>query len=217
MKSMLADENVYRYVLAHTLREHPEQTALREATRSYPHAGMQISPEQGQFMSLLVKLLGARRAIEIGVFTGYGTLCVALALPEDGLIVACDIDEAAPRVGIPYWERAGVARKIALQIGPAASTLAARIARGESGEYDFVFIDADKIAYDTYYESSLQLLRTGGLIMLDNTLRNGEVAYPSDREDVRAMQALNEKLHHDPRIDMVLLPISDGVTLVRKR
>lgn len=217
MKSMLSDENVYRYVLEHTLREHPEQIALRAATQSYPHASMQISPEQGQFMALLVKLLGVRRAIEIGVFTGYSALTVALAMPADGRLLACDVDEAAPRVGILHWERAGVSSRIDLRIGPALDTLKECVARGEAGTYDFVFIDADKPGYDAYYEHSLLLLRPGGLVMLDNTLRHGEVAYPSEREDVRAMQALNAKVNVDERVDMVLLPFSDGVTLARKR
>lgn len=217
MKSMLADENVYRYVLEHTLREHPEQLALRAATQSYPHASMQISPEQGQFMALLVKLLGVRRAVEIGVFTGYSALTVALAMPEDGTLLACDSDENAPQVGIPHWKRAGVASKIDLRIAPALDTLKECIARGEGGIYDFIFVDADKTGYDAYYEHSLVLLRSGGLVMLDNTLRHGEVAYPSDREDVRTIQALNAKVHTDDRVDMVLLPLSDGITLARKR
>jgi predicted O-methyltransferase YrrM len=214
---MLSDENVYRYVLEHTLREHPEQIALRAATQSYPHASMQISPEQGQFMALLVKLLGVRRAIEVGVFTGYSALTVALAMPADGRLLACDVDEAASQVGIPHWERAGVSSRIDLRIGPALDTLKECVARGEAGTYDFVFIDADKPGYDAYYEHSLLLLQPGGLVMLDNTLRHGEVAYPSEREDVRAMQALNVKVHGDERVDMVLLPFSDGVTLARKR
>jgi predicted O-methyltransferase YrrM len=214
---MLSDENVYRYVLEHTLREHPEQITLRAATQSYPHASMQISPEQGQFMALLVKLLGVRWAIEVGVFTGYSALTVALAMPADGRLLACDVDEAASQVGIPHWERAGVSSRIDLRIGPALDTLKDCVARGEAGTYDFVFIDADKPGYDAYYEHSLLLLRSGGLVMLDNTLRHGEVAYPSEREDVRAMQALNAKVHADERVDMVLLPFSDGVTLARKR
>jgi caffeoyl-CoA O-methyltransferase len=214
---MTLDDTVYRYLLDHTLREHPEQTALRVATRNVPHAGMQISPEQGQFMALLVKLLGVRRAIEVGVFTGYSALSVALALPEDGRLLACEIDEAPTRIARPHWERAGVAGKIDLRIAPALETLDARLAAGEAGAYDFAFIDADKTGYDGYYERCLALLRTGGLVMLDNTLRGGSVAHPSDSPDTRAIQALNRKVHADQRVDMVMLPFSDGVTLARKR
>jgi caffeoyl-CoA O-methyltransferase len=212
------DDTLYRYVLDHTLREHPAQQALRAVTAELPHAGMQISPEQGQFMALLVQMIGARQTIEVGVFTGYSALCVALALPADGRILACDIDAVAPeRIGLPQWQAAGVAHKIDLRIAPANDTLDAALAAGEAGRYDFAFIDADKAAYDGYYERCLALLRPGGVLMLDNTLRNGEVARPATNDDARALQALNRKVHHDARVDMVLLPFSDGVTLARKR
>lgn len=211
------DDTLYDYLLAHSLREHPEQAALREATRTHARAGMQISPEQGQFMQVLVKLIGARRAIEIGTFTGYSALTVALALPADGKVLACDISDEYTSVGKPYWRRAGVAGKIELVIAPAAETLDARIATGEAGHYDFAFIDADKTGYDGYYERCLQLVRTGGLIAFDNTLWGGDVARPAHDDDTRALQALNDKLHRDERIDMALLPIGDGLTLARKR
>ena len=211
------DDTLYQYLLDHSLREHPEQAALREATRQHPRGGMQISPEQGQFMSLLVKLIGARRTIEVGTFTGYSALTVALALPGDGKVLACDISDEYTSVGKPYWQRAGVANKIDLVIAPAVQTLDARIAKGETGRYDFAFIDADKIGYDAYYERCLQLVRAGGLIAFDNTLWGGEVARPATDDDTRALQALNDKLHHDDRIDMALLPIGDGLTLARKR
>lgn len=211
------DDTLYQYLLDHSLREHPEQTALREATRQHPRGGMQISPEQGQFMTLLVKLIGARRTIEIGTFTGYSALTVALALPADGKILACDISDEYTSIGKPYWQRAGVADKIELEIAPATKTLDARIDAGETGRYDFAFIDADKAGYDGYYERCLRLLRTGGLIAIDNTLWSGDVARPAEDDDTRALQALNDKLHRDERIDMAMLPIGDGLTLARKR
>lgn len=211
------DDMLYDYLLAHSLREHPEQTALREATRKHPRGGMQISPEQGQFMTLLIKLIGARRTIEIGTFTGYSALTVALALPPDGRILACDISDEYTSVGKPYWQRAGVTDKIELVIAPAIETLDARIARGETDGYDFAFIDADKAGYGAYYERCLQLVRQRGLIAFDNTLWGGAVAKPAEDEDTRALQVLNDKLHQDERIDMAMLPIGDGLTLAWKR
>jgi caffeoyl-CoA O-methyltransferase len=216
-RTLNLDDTVYDYLLGHSLREHPEQTALREATRSHPRANMQISPEQGQFMSLLVKLIDARRTSENGTFTGYSALTVALALPADGKILACDISAEYTAIGKPCWQRAGVVDKIGLVIAPAAETLDACIAAGESGHYDFAFIDADKTGYDAYYERCLQLVRAGGLIAIDNTLWGGDVARPAEDEDTRALQALNDKLHHDERVDMALLPIGDGLSLARKR
>lgn len=216
-RTLNLDDTLYRYVLDHSLREHPAQLALREATRAHPHAVMQISPEQGQFMALLVKLTGARRTIEIGVFTGYSALSVALALPDDGKVLACDINDAYTRVGKPFWEQAKVAHKIDLRLGPALATLDERLAAGEAGRYDFAFIDADKHSYDGYYERCLRLLRAGGLIVIDNTLWSGAVARAAQDADTAALQALNTKLHADERIDLSLLPISDGVTLARKR
>jgi caffeoyl-CoA O-methyltransferase len=210
------DDTLYDYLLDHSLREHPEQTALREATRTHPHGGMQISPEQGQFMQLLVKLIGARHTIEVGTFTGYSALTVALALPPDGKVLACDISDEYTSIGKPYWQRAGVADKIELVIAPATQTLDARLASGEAGHYDFAFIDADKPGYDSYYERCLQLVRAGGLIAFDNTLWGGDVARPARDDDTRALQALNDKLHRDERIDMAMLPIGDGLTLARK-
>jgi predicted O-methyltransferase YrrM len=212
------DDALYDYVLAHSLREHPAQAALREATRSHPRAGMQIASEQGQLMALLVKLCGARRCIEVGVFTGYSALTVALALPPGGRVLACDISDEYTRVGKPYWQQAGVADRIELVIAPALQTLQARLAAGEAGAYDFAFIDADKTGYDAYCECCLQLVRAGGLIAIDNTLWNGSVARPAGNDaDTAALQALNIKLHADERVDMTLLPLGDGLTLARKR
>lgn len=211
------DDTLYEYLLRTSLREHPAQTALRAATLKVPHAGMQISPEQGQFMALLVRLIGARNAIEIGVFTGYSALTVALALPADGRLLACDVSDAYTRVGRPFWDTAGVAHKIDLRLAPAADTLDTCIAAGESGHYDFAFIDADKTSYDLYYERCLTLLRGGGLIAIDNVLWSGSVAREQDDPDTNALRALNRKLLTDERIDLSMLPIGDGLSLARKR
>ena len=216
-RSLEVDDALHAYLIENSIREHPAQQALRAATASHPHAGMQIAPEQGQFMALLVKLIGARRAIEVGVFTGYSALTVALALPDDGTLLACDINDAYTRVGKPFWEQAGVAHKIELRLAPARETLEARIAAGEAGHYDFAFIDADKKSYDGYYECCLQLVRAGGLIAIDNTLWGGAVAKPASDPDTVALQKLNAKLRDDERIDLSLLPIGDGLTLARKR
>jgi caffeoyl-CoA O-methyltransferase len=216
-RTLNLDDSLYAYVLAHSLREHPAQAALREATKSHPHAGMQIGPEQGQFMALLVRLIGARRTIEIGVFTGYSALSVALALPGDGYVLACDVSDEYTRIGRPYWQQAGVAHKIDLRLAPARDTLDARLANGEACTFDFAFIDADKTSYDDYYERCLRLTRAGGLIAIDNVLWSGSVAKPATSADTAALQALNDKLHRDERIDLALLPIGDGLTLARKR
>ncbi len=174
-RTLTLDDRLHDYVLAHN-REHPELAKLREATASHPRAGMQISPEQGALLQMLVRLINARRTIEIGVFTGYSALAVALALPPDGRILACDVSDEYTRVGRPYWERAGVVDKIDLVLEPALHTLDARLATGEAGHYDFAFIDADKSNYDGYYERCLKLLRIGGLIAIDNVLWSGRVA-----------------------------------------
>ena len=211
------DDALYEYVVARGVREHPAQTALREATRGQPHAGMQIGPDQGQFLAMLARVGGFRRAIEVGVFTGYSALSVALALPDDGYLLACDVSEAYTGVGKPYWAQAGVAHKIDLRIAPAVETLDAQLAAGSGGSYVFAFIDADKSSYDAYYERCLRLLRPGGLIAIDNVLWGGAVARAADDADTRALQALNDKIHADERVDIVLVPIGDGVTLARKR
>jgi predicted O-methyltransferase YrrM len=216
-RTLSLDDKLYGYLLHHSVHEHPAQAALREITSEHPHGGMQIAPEQAQLMGLLVRLVGARRAIEVGVFTGYSALTVALALPDDGRLLACDISREYVQVGQPFWQSAGVAHKIDLQIGPALHTLDARLAAGEAGQYDFAFIDADKTGYDAYYERCLQLLRPGGLIAIDNVLWDGQVARPAQNGDTAALQALNRKLHADGRIDQAMVPIGDGLTLARKR
>lgn len=217
LRTLQIDDTLFRYLLDHSLREHPAQAALREATRTHPQAGMQISPDQGQFMALLVKLIGARRTIEVGTFTGYSALTVALALPDDGRLLACDVSDEFTRIGRPYWRQAGVEHKIELVLAPAQRTLDARLAAGAAGSFDFAFIDADKANYDTYYERCLQLVRPGGVIAFDNTLWNGAVARPATDADTAALQALNDKLHQDERIDLALLTVGDGLTLARRR
>ena len=216
-RTLNLDDALYAYVLSHSLREHPAQAALREATKAHPHAGMQIGPEQGQFMALLARLVGARRTLEIGVFTGYSALSVALALPDDGYVLACDVSDEYTKIGRPYWQQAGVAHKIDLRLAPARTTLDAQLAAGDANAYDFAFIDADKAGYDGYYERCLRLVRAGGLIAIDNVLWSGSVARPAKTDDTAALQALNDKLHHDERIDLSLLPVGDGLTLARKR
>jgi predicted O-methyltransferase YrrM len=217
-RTLNLDDLLYDYLLSVSLREHPAQAALREATRTWPRAGMQIAPEQGALMSLLVKLIGAKRAIEIGVFTGYSALTVALALPADGRLLACDISDDDTALGIPHWQAAGVAGKIEFVVAQAAQTLQSRLDAGEAATYDFAFIDADKTGYDAYVELCLQLLRPGGLIAIDNVLWGGSVARPAEGDaDTAALQALNAKLHADERVDVAMLPIGDGLTLLRKR
>ena len=217
-RTLTLDDTLYGYLLSVSLREHPAQTALREATRTWPRASMQIAPEQGQLMALLLRLMGARRAIEVGVFTGYSALTTALALPADGQLLACDISADDARLGQPHWQAAGVAHKIEFVVAPATQTLQQRLARGEAGSHDFAFIDADKSSYDGYYELCLQLLRPGGLIAIDNVLWGGSVARPAEGDaDTQALQALNAKLHGDARIDLSLLPLADGLTLALKR
>jgi predicted O-methyltransferase YrrM len=216
-RTLTLDDDLYRYLLDVSLREHPVMMQLRAVTREHAHANMQISPEQGQFMALLVNLAGARRTLEIGVFTGYSALAVALALPADGRIIACDVNEDYTAVARDFWKKAGVDHKIDLHLAPAIDTLDALIADGQAGCFDFAFIDADKTGYDAYYERCLTLLRRGGLIVIDNVLWGGSVARPAEDDDTAAIQALNRKLRDDERIDLSMLPVGDGLTLARKR
>jgi len=211
------DKRLYQYLVDHSVREHPVLRELREATAGMRHAGMQISPEQGQFMALLVQLLGARRTIEIGVFTGYSALSVALALPAHGRIIACDVSEEWTSIARKYWDKAGVSAKIDLRLAPALETLDQLVASGGAGGYDFAFIDADKGNYLAYYERCLALMRRGGLIAIDNTLWSGKVADASDTEsDTQAIRAFNDALHADKRVALSLLPVGDGLTLALK-
>ena len=211
------DDRLHEYVQAHSAPEHPVLAELREATAGMKHAGMQISAHQGQFMALLARLAKARHAIEVGVFTGYSSLAVALALPEDGRLVACDINEEWTSMARRFWEKAGMARKIQLRIAPAEQTLDELIRNGEAGSYDFAFIDADKSRYMAYYERCLTLVRAGGLIVVDNTLWSGAVADPSKKDaDTEAIRAFNDAVRGDRRVAMSLLPIGDGVTLALK-
>jgi predicted O-methyltransferase YrrM len=217
-RSLSLSDALQAYVDRHGAREHPVQAELRAATAGMKHGLMQIGPDQGAFMALLAKLIGARRTIEIGVFTGYSALSVALALPADGRIVACDVSEEWTAMARRYWEKAGVAGKIDLKLAPALETLDALIAQGEAGRYDFAFIDADKGNYPGYYERCLTLLRAGGLIAVDNTLWSGAVLDAADRSvDTMAIRAFNDTVARDERVDVALLTVGDGLTLARKR
>jgi predicted O-methyltransferase YrrM len=217
-RRLIVTDDIHQYILDSSLREPEVLARLRAETSKQAYATMQIGPEQGQFMALLAKSINAKRCIEIGVFTGYSALVVALALPEDGRIVACDVREEWTSIGRRYWREAGVEHKIDLRLQPALNTLDGLIAAGESGTYDYAFIDADKPNYDAYYERVLQLLRPGGLILIDNVLWSGRVAdlNATDAETM-VFKQLNAKLHKDERVDVSLLGIGDGVTLARKR
>ena len=213
----LPDE-LHEYLLSVSLREPDVMQRLRTETAEHPRSEMQIAPEQGQFLRFLVRLIGVRRSIEVGVFTGYSALAIAMELPPTGTLVACDVSEEYTGVARRYWVEAGVADRIDLRIAPAEETLSALLEDGQDGTFDFSFIDADKETYDTYYEQSLKLLRPGGVIALDNMFRGGRVTDPEvEEESVRAIQRLNEKLRDDERIDLSMLPLADGVTLAMKR
>jgi predicted O-methyltransferase YrrM len=217
-RTIQVTDRLYDYMLAVSCREHPQLAALREETARMAGAGMQISPEQGQFMAMLVKLLGARRTLEVGVFTGYSALAVAMALPEDGRVTALDVSEEWTSVARRHWQAAGVAHKVNLRLGPAVASLEALLADGQAERFDFAFIDADKENYGRYYELALALVRPGGLIAVDNVLWGGAVADPADQDETTvAIRALNERLHADDRIDLSMVPIGDGLTLARKR
>lgn len=217
-KSIGLSDELHEYMLSVSLRESAVMKRVREKTADHPKSEMQIAPEQAQFFQFLIRLIGARRTLEIGVFTGYSALAVAEVLPPQGEIVACDVSEEYTDVAREYWAEADVADKIDLRIAPAADTLKSLINDGHAGTFDFSFVDADKESYDRYYEHSLRLLRPGGVVALDNVFRDGRVTDPeTDEESVRAIQRLNEKIHKDERVDVSMLPLADGVTLAMKR
>jgi predicted O-methyltransferase YrrM len=218
MSKTFISDPLYNYLLSVSLRESELLQALRQETASHPMSQMQIAPEQGQFMALLVKLMGAKQALEVGVFTGYSSLAVAMALPDDGKLTACDVSEEYTNIARRYWEAAGVAHKIDLQIAPALETLDRLLAAGAAGSYDFAFIDADKSGYPDYYDRTLQLLRPGGLMAIDNVLWSGRVADPQEQDNrTNLIRQFNEMLHQDQRISLSMLAVADGLTLALKQ
>lgn len=217
-RTITLDDRLYDYLLAHSLRETAAMRELRALTAEMSMSRMQIAPEQGQFMALLVELIGARRIIEIGTFTGYSALCMAQALPPGGRITCCDISTEWTDIARDFWQRAGVSDSIELRIAPALQTLDALLDDDAAGSFDIAFVDADKANYPEYFERCLALVRAGGLILFDNTLWNGAVADPSDQsDDTQGIRRLNEQLHADQRVSISLVPIGDGLTLARKR
>ncbi|KPH02386.1 SAM-dependent methyltransferase [Pseudomonas sp. RIT-PI-q] len=217
-RTLNLDDSLYQYLLDVSLRETPLLKRLRDETQALPMARWQIAPEQGQFLALLVKLTGARRLLEVGTFTGYSALCMASALPEDGSLICCDIPGDYNATARRYWQEAGLAGRIDLRLVPALETLAELERQGQGGQFDLIFIDADKANYPSYLEHALRLLRVGGLAVFDNTLWSGRVLEEnSESADTRAIQALNRALKDDLRVDLSLLPIGDGLTLCRKR
>jgi predicted O-methyltransferase YrrM len=217
-KRSLVSEAVEHYVSEVITRETPLQRQLRAETAALPRARMQIGPDQGALLALLVRLTGARRALEVGTFTGYSALAVALALPEGGKLITCDISAEWTAVARRYWEQAGVSGRIELCLGPALETLTRLLREGGAGSFDFAFIDADKPSSDSYYEACLSLIRPGGLIAVDNALWSGAVADPTETDpETVALRALNAKVRDDPRVEACLLTVGDGVMLARKR
>jgi caffeoyl-CoA O-methyltransferase len=217
-RTISLDAKLYDYLLAVSVREPRVLAELREETALLPSAGMQISPEQGQLMRLLVELMGARRCLEVGVFTGYSSTCTALAMPDGGKLIACDVSAEYTDVARRYWRRAGVEQRIDLRLGPALETLDALIAGGQAASFDFAFVDADKESYLGYYERCLTLLRAGGLLAIDNVLWGGSVADPTvTSPSTQAIRALNEHIQRDERVSISLVPIGDGLFLARKR
>ncbi len=216
-KTLRLDDRLYDYLLSVSLREPDILARLRDETLNRSDAEMQISPEQGQFMALLLKLIEARRTLEVGTFTGYSALVCALVLPEDGQLITLDIDEETTAIAQRYWAEAGIENRIELRLGRAEDSLRNFLDSGDQGSFDFMFIDADKTSYPIYYEMGLQLLRSGGLLAFDNVLWAGRVADPDAKDaDTQALKAINLKIHADPRVDISMVPIGDGLTLARK-
>jgi predicted O-methyltransferase YrrM len=218
-QSIGLSDALYQYLLANSVHEPEILTQLRAETARHPLVNMQVSPEQGQLMGLLVKLIGAKKCLEVGVFTGYSSLVVALNLPDDGRLIACDVSDEFTSIARKYWQQAGVNEKIDLHIAPALETLDRLLADGEAGTFDFAFIDADKNNYAAYYDRCFQLVRQGGLILVDNVLWYGRVADPTMNEDNRtqAIKDLNQQIYHDDRVQISLIPIGDGLTIARKK
>lgn len=211
------DDRLNRYLADNHPPEHPVLAELRKRTGKMPGSEMQVAPEQGHFLAFLARLVGAKNALEIGTFTGYSALAVALALPKGGHLVACDVNEAWTSIGRQHWEKAGVAGKIELRLGPALGTLKDLKREGWTGGFDFAFIDAAKSEYDAYYERTLPLVRKGGIIAFDNMLWGGAVANPKVKDaDTQALRALNAKIAGDRRVDAVLLPVGDGMMVARR-
>ena len=217
-RTLNLDDRLYNYLINHSLREADILQRLRRETAGHEMARMQISPEQGQLMALMMHMLSARRVIEVGVYTGYSSLCMALALPEDGHIVACDINEEWTGIAKRYWREAGVGHKIELYLQPATTTLQQLLDKQQQASFDFAFIDADKVNYLSYYELCMQLIRPGGLIAIDNVLWSGDVADASKSDaDTEAIRRLNEHIYADTRVEISMLPIGDGLTLARRK
>jgi predicted O-methyltransferase YrrM len=218
LRTLPLTDELHGYLLANSLREHPALARLRDETSRLPGAGMQTAPEQAQLMAFLVELIGARRILEIGCFTGYSALAMALALPADGRLITLEANAEPVEIGRRAWRAAGVEDRIEVRLGLAAESLERLLAEGAAASFDLVFIDADKKSYDAYYEKALVLARPGGLILLDNMLWGGAVADPANQErQTVALRALNAKLHRDERIALSLLPLGDGLTLARRR
>lgn len=218
-QSIGLSDNLYQYLLANSVREPAILTKLRQETATHPLVNMQISPEQGQLMGLLVQIIGAKKCLEVGVFTGYSALVVALNLPDDGKLTACDVSAEFTSIASKYWQEAGVSEKIELKIAPALETLDRLLASGEAETFDFAFIDADKNNYAAYYDRCFQLVRSGGLILVDNVLWYGRVADSAMDEDKRtqAIKQINQQIYQDDRVQISLIPIGDGLTIARKK
>jgi len=217
-KTHFMSQAVRRYVAAHSARPDALLEALRAVTGRDPMARMQITPEQGAFLALIVKALGANRAIEIGTYTGYSAICIARALGPGGRLLTCDVSDERTATAREFWQRAGLADRVELRLAPALDTLDGLLGEGDAGKFDFAFIDADKENYDAYYERCLELVRPGGLIVIDNVLWSGAVASTKDQEpSTVALRTLNDKLANDPRVEVSMVPIGDGMTLALKK